>query len=687
MSEELSLASAEQELAQLRERIQQLNYEYYVEDAPSVPDAEYDRLFARAQALEAQFPQLQQDDSPTQKVGAPPAGAFASVTHQVPMLSLDNAFDTESLDQFMRRVSERSGAPSLRWCAEPKLDGAAVSILYEHGKLVRAATRGDGYTGEDITANVRTIKNVPLSLRGDYPERLEVRGEVFMPLKGFAQYNERAREQDEKVFANPRNAAAGSLRQLDSRITAKRPLQFYAYSMGVVEPQRELDDDSHFQRLQQLKAWGLPVCPETRQLPDNQSCHTYYQDILAKRSALAYEIDGVVLKVDAIDVQDQLGFVARAPRWAVAYKFPAQEQLTWLRGVDFQVGRTGAITPVARLEPVNVAGVVVSNATLHNADEIERLGVRIGDRVTIRRAGDVIPQVVGVVLDERPEQTEAIQFPEQCPVCQSAVERIVGEAVARCSGGLYCAAQRKQALIHYASRKAMDIDGLGDKLIEMLVERDWVKSPVDLYRLTAHQLASLPRMGDKSAQNLVRAIAKSRQTTLAKFLYSLGIREVGEATAQNLAAHFTDLAALMAADIEQLQEVSDVGVVVAEHLYQFFREPHNVEVINALTEAPEGETHGYVYWPQASSVDADASEQRLAGQTFVITGTLSQMTRDEAKAALLALGAKVTGSVSAKTTALIAGDKAGSKLAKAESLGVAVWSEDDLQSLLSAADG
>lgn len=694
MNKETPKASPAQELAALRERLEQLSFEYYVEDNPSVPDAEYDRLFARAVSLEQAHPELATDDSPTRKVGAPPTGAFASVTHEVAMLSLDNAFDEASLNRFMQRVTERSGHSQLRWCAEPKLDGAAVSILYENGKLVRAATRGDGYTGEDITSNVRTIKNVPLRLRGDYPQRLEVRGEVFMPLAGFTAYNDNAREQGEKVFANPRNAAAGSLRQLDSRITARRPLQFYAYAMGQVEPERELDDDSHYQRLMQLKTWGLPVCPETRHLSNNQACHAYYTDLMERRDSLKYEIDGVVFKVDAIEVQDALGFVARAPRWAVAYKFPAQEELTWLRGVDFQVGRTGAITPVARLQPVTVAGVTVSNATLHNADEIERLGARIGDRVIVRRAGDVIPQVVGVVLDERPAETEEIEFPATCPVCDSAVERVEGEAVARCSGGLYCAAQRKQALMHYASRKAMDIDGLGDKLIEILVDRDWVKSPVDLYSLTEHQLASLPRMGQKSAQNLVRAIAKSRKTTLAKFLYSLGIREVGEATAQNLAAHFASLDALTSASSEALQEVPDVGVIVAEHVHSFFREAHNQSVINELirprdfgqqgTDAPE---RGYVYWPQPKQLSEDeAATLPLADQVFVLTGTLSQMTRDEAKAALLAKGAKVTGSVSAKTTALVAGDKAGSKLTKAESLGVPVMSEQDLVDLLSASN-
>lgn len=675
MSDTQPPASAAQELHELRERLQQLNYEYYVLDNPSLPDAEYDRLFQRAVDLETRYPTLASDSSPTQKVGAAPAGAFATVTHDVPMLSLDNAFDDDSMNQFLRRVHERSGEADLTWCAEPKLDGAAVSILYEAGKLVRAATRGDGYQGEDITSNVRTIKNVPLSLRGDYPARLEVRGEVFMPLAGFERYNEQARDRGDKVFANPRNAAAGSLRQLDSRITAKRPLQFYAYAMGEVEPVRQLDDDSHFQRLQQLKDWGLPVCPEVRRLTTSDATHGYYAELGEKRDRLKYEIDGVVFKVDRIDVQQGLGFVSRAPRWAIAYKFPAQEELTWLQGVDFQVGRTGAITPVARLQPVTVAGVTVSNATLHNADEIERLGVRIGDRVIVRRAGDVIPQVVGVVTDDRPEGTAPIRFPAHCPECDSMVERVEGEAVTRCTGGLYCPAQRKQAIKHYASRKAMDIDGMGEKLIDLLVDREWVKSPADLYQLSVAELASLPRMGKKSAQNLVEAIDKSRATTLARFLYSLGIREVGETTAQNLALHFTSLDRIREADTEALQAVDDVGVVVAEHVYAFFREPHNIEVISALTEGEQA-----VHWPVVEAPTAD--EQPLQGKTYVLTGTLTSMTRDEAKAALVQRGAKVSGSVSAKTSAVIAGDNAGSKLSKAESLGVDVLSEDDLQVLL-----
>ncbi|WP_194755388.1 NAD-dependent DNA ligase LigA [Aliidiomarina indica] len=664
-------------LEALRAQLDQYNYEYYVLAQPSVPDAEYDRIFREVQAIEAEHPELASDTSPTQRVGAPPSGAFAEVEHEVPMLSLDNAFAEDEMNAFIRRVSERAGmsAAALRWCAEPKLDGLAVSLLYEHGKLVRGATRGDGYRGEDITANVKTIRAIPLQLRGDFPDRVEVRGEVFMSRAGFERMNEQALAAGEKVFANPRNAAAGSLRQLDSRVTAKRPLQFYAYAMGTVQPARQLDDDSHYQRLLQLREWGLPVCPEIAQLGHSEDCFDYYQRIGEKRDSLPYEIDGVVFKLDAVDLQEQLGFVSRAPRWAIAFKFPAQEQLTWLKDVDFQVGRTGAITPVARLEPVEVAGVVVSNATLHNADEIARLGVRIGDRVIVRRAGDVIPQVVGVLMDERPEHTQPVIFPEHCPVCGSAVERVEGEAVARCTGGLFCAAQRKEAIKHFASRKAMDIDGLGDKLVELLVEREWVKHPADLFQLSAREFASLPRMGSKSALNLVDALEKARRTTLPRFLYSLGIREVGEATAQSLALHFGSLDAIMEADEDALKEVPDVGVVVAEHIYNFFREPHNREVIDALTSGDNP-----VSWPD---IEVKAAEELpLQGHTYVLTGSLTEMTRDEAKAALQALGAKVSGSVSKKTTAVIAGDAAGSKLAKAESLGVPVLTETELVDLL-----
>lgn len=660
-------------VAELRELLSRYNREYYELDQPSVPDAEYDRLFRELVALEEANPALKRDDSPTQKVGGQALEAFNQVTHETPMLSLDNSFDEAEFDAFVNRVMERlDSASDIAFCCEPKLDGAAVSILYENGSLVRAATRGDGQTGEDITANVRTIRNVPLQLSGNFPSRLEVRGEVFMPTHAFEQYNERALAAGEKVFANPRNAAAGSLRQLDSRITAKRPLHFYAYSMGVVSADCDLAS-THFDRLQQLTSWGLPISDEVKVVNKPVDCKTYYEDVLNRRNSLRYEIDGIVLKVNAIAQQDDLGFVSRAPRWAIAWKFPAQEELTIIRGVDFQVGRTGAITPVARLEPVAVGGVVVSNATLHNADEIERLDIRIGDTVIVRRAGDVIPQVVQVVHERRLEDNKKIEFPTTCPICDSHIERVEGEAVARCTGGLICAAQRREAIKHFASRKAMDIDGLGDKLIEQLVEREWIKSPADLYRLRARELAHLPRMGDKSAEKIIAAIAVSKDTTLPRFLFGLGIREVGEATAANLAAHFGDLSAIASASMDELVQVSDVGEIVASHIFQFFREPHNQQVIDQLLELG-------ITWPAVTKLAT--SEATLAGNTYVLTGTLSQMTRDDAKQALQARGAKVSGSVSAKTTAVIAGDNAGSKLTKAEQLGVPVLSEAELLDLL-----
>ncbi|RTE87526.1 MULTISPECIES: NAD-dependent DNA ligase LigA [Gammaproteobacteria] len=674
----LNFSSVEEEVSYLRDTIFELDYQYYVQDQPTVPDAEYDRLYQRLVDLEKANPELRSEQSPTQRVGGVASGQFPSVTHEQPMLSLDKAMSEDDFLAFQKRAHERLDIQTtLAWCVEPKLDGLAVSLLYENGLLVRGATRGDGSTGENITDNVKTIRSIPLKLRGDFPERLEVRGEVFMRRDVFEHMNEQALKDGSKVFANPRNAAAGSLRQLDASITASRQLSFYAYSMGAVVPERQLNNDSHYARLQQLKDWGFPMCPETKRLDSDQACIDYYQYILEQRDALNYEIDGVVLKVDAISQQQNLGFSARAPRWAVAWKFSAQEELTWLRGVDFQVGRTGAITPVARLEPVQVAGVTVSNATLHNADEIERLDARVGDRVTVRRAGDVIPQIVGVVLEERPEHTEVILFPDSCPICGSHVERVEGEAVARCTGGLFCAAQRKEALKHFASRKAMDIDGLGDKLIDALVERDWVKDPADLYGLTLHQLSVLPRMGQKSAQNLLNAIQKSRETTLPRFLYSLGIREVGEATAMNLAHYFGELEPLREASMDALQEVPDVGLIVAKHIYNFFREAHNLEVIQRLTEGEQA-----VSW---SSIESVEKSDDLAGRTYVLTGTLSKMTRDEAKAALQARGAKVSGSVSGKTTAVVAGESAGSKLTKAEQLGVPVLTEDDLLELLNSA--
>ncbi|MAJ71165.1 MAG: NAD-dependent DNA ligase LigA [Alteromonadaceae bacterium TMED7] len=663
------------QLEALREKINDYNYQYYVLDDPSVPDSEYDRQMQALQALEAEHPQLVTPDSPSQKVGGEPLGAFEQVTHEVPMLSLDNAFEEADLKAFEKRLLDRLKADiKLAFSCEPKLDGLAVSILYENGVLVRAATRGDGQVGENITANVRTIANVPLKLRGaDLPERIEVRGEVFMPRDGFEKLNEKQRNAGLKVFANPRNAAAGSLRQLDSRITAKRPLMFYAYSLGVVAPDDFTLPDSHHERLKQLAEWGIPLCPDISITEGASGCLAYYEQILTRRDGLAYDIDGVVFKVDDIALQQQLGFVARAPRWAIAQKFPAQEEMTRLLDVEFQVGRTGAITPVARLEPVFVGGVTVSNATLHNQDEVERLGVCIGDTVIIRRAGDVIPQVVSVVADKRPEDAREIQFPAKCPVCDSQVEKLADEAVARCTGGLICPAQRKQALKHFASRKALDIDGLGDKLIEQLVDAGLLKTPVDIFNLTFPALIQLERMGEKSAANLLQAIHNAKQTTLPKFLYALGIREVGETTAANLALHFQTLEAIQNASLDDLQAVQDVGVVVAEHVFNFFNESHNTEVVQGLLSAG-------LNWPEIEA--PDEADLVLDGKTCVVTGTLSQMSRNDVKALLQQAGAKVAGSVSAKTDFLVAGEKAGSKLAKAQELDVEVWDEERLMAFL-----
>ncbi|EGR1697536.1 TPA: NAD-dependent DNA ligase LigA [Vibrio parahaemolyticus] len=666
--------SVHQRLEELKESLHYHAVRYYVEDNPEIPDAEYDRLMRELLEIEAQHPDLVTVDSPSQRVGGKPLSEFSQVTHEVPMLSLDNAFDDSELDSFHKRAQDRIGGESIKqYCCEPKLDGLAVSLLYENGILVQAATRGDGTTGENITENVRTINAIPLKLRGDdWPARLEVRGEVFMPKAGFEKLNELARQKGEKVFVNPRNAAAGSLRQLDSRITASRPLSFYAYSVGVVQG-ADLAA-SHYERFLQIKSWGLPMCPETKQVDSLADVKTYYQDILQRRDALPYEIDGVVIKIDDIAVQERLGFVARAPRWAIAYKFPAQEEITTLNEVEFQVGRTGAITPVAKLEPVFVGGVTVSNATLHNADEIERLQVKIGDQVVIRRAGDVIPQVVSVIKERRPETARDIIFPTQCPVCGSHVERIEGEAVTRCTGGLVCQAQRKQALKHFVSRKALDVDGLGDKVIEQLVDREMVETPADLFKLSAGVLTVLERMGPKSAQNIVNALEKSKLTTLPRFLYSLGIREVGEATAANLAQHFKSLEAIQAATEEQLIAVQDIGVVVAKHITTFFEEEQNQAVVQDLL------VQG-IHWPEVSAPEQGAALP-LEGKTVVLTGTLSQLGRTEAKEALQSLGAKVTGSVSKKTDILFAGENAGSKLTKAQELGIEIKTEQDLLELI-----
>ncbi|ENM3765968.1 NAD-dependent DNA ligase LigA [Vibrio cholerae] len=664
------MSNVEQKLTELRQILHEHGVRYYVEDAPTIPDAEYDRLMRELLELEAAHPELMSSDSPSLRVGGRPLDAFESVVHEIPMLSLDNAFDDSELDSFYRRMTDRIPAVQhSAFCCEPKLDGLAVSLLYENGVLTRAATRGDGTTGENITENVRTIKSIPLRLQGaDFPTRLEVRGEVFMPKAGFEALNARALKKGEKQFVNPRNAAAGSLRQLDSKITAQRPLAFYAYSVGVIEG-GELAT-SHYQRFLQLKGWGLPICPETKLVTSLTEVKAFYQDILQRRQSLAYEIDGVVIKVDDIQLQERLGFVARAPRWAIAYKFPAQEELTLLNYVEFQVGRTGAITPVAKLEPVFVGGVTVSNATLHNADEIERLGVMVGDTVVIRRAGDVIPQIVSVVLERRPENAKSIVFPTRCPVCQSDVERVEGEAVARCSGGLICQAQRKEALKHFVSRKAMDVEGLGDKVIEQLVDREMVSTPADLFRLRAGELTILERMGPKSAQNVIDALNKAKQTTLPKFLYALGIREVGEATALNLAQHFLSLEAIQQASLEQFIEVPDVGVVVASHLQAFFAQDRNQQVINELLE--QGIT-----WPALTAAPV-AVDSALAGKIVVLTGSFTQLSRNDAKAALQALGAKVTGSVSKNTDIVFAGEAAGSKLAKAAELGIQVFDEQAL---------
>jgi DNA ligase (NAD+) len=666
-------ADAQTRVQALRAAIDDYNYHYYVLDDPRIPDVEYDRQFRELQQLEAEHPELASPDSPTQRVGSSVDTSFDEVVHRIPMLSLDNAFSDDELRGFDRRVRDRLDAEEpIEYVCEPKLDGLAVSLHYDNGVLTRAATRGDGYTGEDITANIRTIPSVPLKLRGSgYPAEVEVRGEVYMPKDGFEKLNQRLADQGEKTFVNPRNAAAGSLRQKKSTVTARRPLELCAYSLAVTDESRL--PDSHWACLQQVKNWGFRINPEMRLAEGVEACLEAYHELMNKREQLPYEIDGIVFKVNRLALQETLGFVSRAPRWAIAHKFPAQEELTIIEDVEFQVGRTGAVTPVARLKPVFVGGVTVSNATLHNMDEIRRLNVHIGDTVFIRRAGDVIPQVVKVVLDKRPANAPEVHLPEQCPVCGSDVIQIEGEAVARCSGGLYCPAQRKEAIRHYASRKALDIEGLGDKLIDVLVDEDMVRTVADLYHLTRFQLASLDRMGDKSAANLIAAIDRSREPVLWRFLYALGIREVGEATAKALASHFGSLETIAAADEEALQQVPDVGPIVAGHVRSFFDQPHNQETLAALKAAG-------VTWQEEAVVSAD--DQPLAGETWVLTGTLSAMTRDEAKARLESLGAKVAGSVSKKTACVVAGEAAGSKLTKAEQLGVPVLDEAGLLDLL-----
>ena len=665
-------AAAERRIAELRAEIERHDYNYYVLDEPTIPDAEYDRLMRELQALEASWPELVTPESPTQRVGGAPLDSFEEVRHATPMLSLANAFTDEELRQFHERVIRGLEVEHVDYAAEPKLDGVAISLRYEQGRLAQAATRGDGSVGEDVTANVRTIAAVPLRLKRDAPGapppgRVDVRGEIYMPLAGFEAYNERARAEGRKEFVNPRNAAAGSLRQLDPRLTAQRPLAFFAY--GLVS--EELAPPSQLEALELLKGWGFPVNPQVRCVRDVDGCLAYYREMGARRAELPYDIDGVVFKVDHREQQETLGFVSRAPRWAIAQKFPAQEEITRLVGIDVQVGRTGALTPVARLEPVFVGGVTVTNATLHNLDEVRRKDARVGDWVVVRRAGDVIPEVVRVVMERREGEPPEFRMPDACPVCGSAVERVEGEAAFRCTGGLFCGAQRTRSILHFASRKAMDIEGLGEKLVVQLVEKDMVHSVADLYRLDRDALAALERMGEKSADNLLAQLERSKQPPLDRLLYALGIREVGEVTATALVRHFGSLEKLRAADEEELVDVPDVGPVVASHVHAFFQERHNLDVLEQLERAG-------VRW---QPLEKPAGEQPLEGQTWVLTGALG-MPRARAKNLLESLGARVTGSVSAKTDVVLAGDDAGAKLRKAEKLGIEVLDEEAFRILL-----
>lgn len=668
------MTSAQKEMSLLRETLLRWSAAYFDRDEPEVPDVEYDTAMRRLQALESAHPEWVTPDSPTQRIGSAPLSAFQPVTHRRPMLSLDNAFSDEELVDFDRRVTERLQVESVEYCCEPKLDGVAVSIAYREGQLLQAATRGDGTSGEDVTENVRTITNVPLQLRGEgIPAYLEVRGEVVIPRLAFEKMNARARNNGDKVFANPRNAAAGSLRQLDSRVAARRPLSFTAYSIGDVEGALPA---FHNEVLRSLELWGLPVSDYMETVTGIAACEDYYNRLGGLRDALPFDIDGIVFKVNDLALQDRLGFVSRAPRWAIARKFPAQEVSTRLLGVDFQVGRTGAITPVARLEPVAVAGVTVSNATLHNADEICRLGLRLGDRVVVRRAGDVIPQVVSVVPEPDTDSTslarEPIVFPDVCPVCGGAVEREEGEAVIRCGAGFGCSAQLKAAVRHFASRKAMDIEGLGDKLVDQLVDEGCVRSLSDLFRLDAVQLEQLDRMGVKSSENVIDALRRARSTTFARFIYALGIREVGEATSRALALHFLDLESLLAATKEDLEGVDDVGPIVAEHIHAYTANPLNRALLAALLDAG-------VTWP---AIEVDQGDGPLTGTIWVVTGKLATMSRDEAEARLRALGAKTAASVSSKTSTVVAGPGAGSKKKKAETLDIPVIDEEALINIL-----
>ena len=656
----------------LREEINLHNYSYYVLDNPDVPDSEYDRLLRELNDIEQQYPELITSDSPTQRVGATPLDSFSEVKHEVPMLSLGNAFSDDDMSDFDRRIRETVDDNNIEYAAEPKLDGLAISLLYEKGVLVRAATRGDGRTGEDVTLNIRTIDAIPLKLRGDdFPPVIEVRGEVVMPKLGFNKLNKQQLDKGEKPFVNPRNAAAGSLRQLDPKITATRPLSFYSYGIGLFDGTTL--PDKHSEIMEMLKSWGLRINPESQVVIGAKGCHNYYEKLAKKRNDLPDEIDGIVYKVDDIKYQNVLGFVSRAPRWAIARKFPAQEEMTTLVEIDVQVGRTGALTPVARLEPVFVGGVTVSNATLHNQDEIDRLDVRVGDTVIVRRAGDVIPQIVSVVKSKRVGKPRRYHLPVSCPVCGSETARFQDEAVTFCTGGLFCEAQRKEAIKHYASRRAMNVDGLGDKLVEQLVDEGLIHTIADLYKLNLERLIELERLGEKSAKNLLASLEKSKETTLARFVFALGIHSVGETTAQTLASHFTSLDKIINASEENLLDVPDVGPIVAENVLTFFKQDHNIEVVEQLISVG-------IHWPKIKK--KIESQLPLANKTFVVTGTLETMGRNDAKAGLQELGAKVSGSVSKNTDYVVVGENPGSKATKAAELGITILNENELIKLL-----
>ncbi len=660
----------QQKVRSLRKEINDHNYRYYVLSQPKVSDAIYDQLFAELKHLEKQYPDLVNATSPTQRVGVTPLKSFNQITHQVPMLSLDNVFNEADLDDFDERLKQRlKNTTDIEYLCELKLDGVALSLTYEYGQLTVAATRGDGMVGEDVTQNARTIRSIPLELRGnDYPDHLQVRGEVLMPRDGFVAFNRLAENKGEKSFANPRNAASGSLRQLDPRITAERPLAFFAY-YGSSDSHFLAETDSHILKL--FKSWGIPIVPELKKVTGIAACHGYFSHVSSVRDRLPYDIDGVVYKVNSLEMQKKLGFVSRAPRWAIAHKFPAQEKMTRVKSIEFQVGRTGAVTPVARLEPVFVGGVTVSNATLHNFEELNRKDVRIGDTVVVRRAGDVIPEVVEPVLSRRLPDTHKIKIPQQCPVCQAEVLKPEGEAVARCMGGLYCHAQLRETIKHFVSRRAMNIDGLGDRLVELFIQQQLISDIADIYCLDKKNLATLPRLGEKSADNLIKSIEHSKKTTLPRFLYALGIRGVGESTARTLSRHFHDLPPIREATLEQLQAVNDIGPIVAANIQGFFHQAHNNELIQKL------QTLG-VYW----LLEKSTKKASVSGKTFVLTGVLSQLTRDQAKEKIESLGGKAAGSVSKNTDYVVAGDKPGSKLEKAKVLKIKVITEAELLAII-----